>query len=94
MARRNTKASMWRYLEVDDVFIGAVSGQAPNIINPDPQHSEYSCLKGKKFTTDDDLIEAVREITPKAYRIAIRVDDAAVIRLLDKNGVDVKALIT
>ena len=84
---------MWRYLEVDGVVIGPVSGQAPNIINPDALHSLYAGLHGKVFVTDDDLIAAVREISPKAYRIAILVDDAAVIRLLDQRGVNVKALI-
>ena len=80
---------MWRFLEVDDVIIGPVSGREPIVVYPDVQHKLYAGLHGKVFKTDDDLLAAVRKIAPKAYRVAIRVDDGAVIKLLDQLGIDV-----
>ncbi len=89
MAKRNQKILMWRFLEVDDVIIGPIEGQGPTIVYPDVQHKLYAALHGKKFKTDDDLIDAVRKIEPSAYRVAIRVDDGAVIKLLDQLGIDI-----
>jgi hypothetical protein len=80
---------MWRYLEVDGVFIGRVSGQPPLSIEPDIKQTSYAGLRGKTFKNDDQLMAAVRAITPKAYRVAILVDDAAVIKMMDQLGIDI-----